>query len=454
MASADGELGDELSADATTLFTIGDFGEAARLWTQAARLFDTAGKDSRAAIARRACDRALEAQAQERSAGPSPSLRLQFRPPEPKPRESWHEKWKEEWKDLDIATERFCDRPNAPSLHFTDDNPTHDYNPHTVFRYEEQEPMRNVAKAFQEVVDIETGKQFQSRSDFVNEARRAWASHPEWAETERIVSLDDDVDIDEWEMRGSRHRITTQLDDIFEHEPPVATRPMSARPPSTAKTTVRKGQRSKTQRKWAAHSLGKSPNIYDHSWTDIDEMWLKRNRERQAVHFYPDFPDEMTKSEFKRRMKLKDNVKKPEINSWGTPRAECLCHDWKGPKGKKPRVTSTPPHPNNRSRRMANRAHDAKSVGWKADPDGSVATHFEDSPSQGTVYHYTPQPLYRHEDRDSSGSSHRGRGASKNRSTAELLEEFNDTMDGALEKTTVGFYSQLPPADAMNLAMH
>jgi len=84
-----------LSIDATTLFTIGDYQEASKLWGKSAGLFEKCGKTSRATIARRACDKALEALRAERI-GPNDSGLIGER-----------KEW--EW-DLDEATERFCDK--------------------------------------------------------------------------------------------------------------------------------------------------------------------------------------------------------------------------------------------------------------------------------------------------------------------------------------------------------
>ena len=66
-------------------------------------------------------------------------------------------------------------------------------------------------------------------------------------------------------------------------------------------------------------------------WQDIDDMMLKRNRQCDSVHYYPDFPtDEITRAEFKRRSKLLDYLREPVVTSWGSLKKECCCPQEKG----------------------------------------------------------------------------------------------------------------------------
>ena len=96
-----------LVTDATTLYTIGDFGEAAKLWGKAAGLLENADKHERATVARRASDRALEELAKQRSRGEGDSEDVDRKfPLKGRPTEEW-KNW--EW-NLDEATERFCDK--------------------------------------------------------------------------------------------------------------------------------------------------------------------------------------------------------------------------------------------------------------------------------------------------------------------------------------------------------
>ena len=330
-------------------------------------------------------------------------------------------------------------------------------------RFERQSPMRSVAKAFDRVVEREVAS---SRSDIVEEARRAWAANPEWAEVERRVALDDEDDLEGGRV-GSRQRFMKDVgDQIHRLEGKMdAERALRRSKASRAiKAGGSRSTRSRAAKRLAQHSLGKSPNVYDHTWADIDEMWLKRNREKEAVHFYPGYPDEITKSEFNRRNRLRDVQWEPERNAWGSPRAECLCHDWRGPREKKSlRPKSSPPskghmpHPNDRSRRKANPAHAAPSVGWAAAPDDETVRHWDEpvSVQEATAYNYTPQPLYRHDEGTPprrGPSSDRGSSMAPS-TTTELLEQFTDSMDEAVERTMVGFYRSLSPSMALNDAM-
>ena len=92
-----------------------------------------------------------------------------------------------------------------------------------------------------------------------------------------------------------------------------------------------------------------------------------------------------------------------------------------------------------------------------AAPDDETVRHWDEpvSVQEATAYKYTPQPLYRHDEGTPprrGPSSDRGSSMAPS-TTTELLEQFTDTMDEAVERTMVGFYRSLSPSTALNDAM-
>ena len=242
--------------------------------------------------------------------------------------------------------------------------------------------------------------EYHARSDFAQQAHAAWVAHPEWGASERRLELDD-YDEDEYSA----------------HDKPYPRSPSKKRP-----STVGSPRRlpKKAEKRFAVHSLGKSPHQSNYTWKEIDEMWLQKNTEREAVHVFEGYEGEpLTKSEFHRRNKYKEVKSKPTINTWGSPRKECLCHSpgWgvgptantMGPKKQSHRKSQrgtrirppSPPHPNSRARRRANGAYEAPSVGWTPSPEHDPELDdIQSPPEHGTVYKYTPTPLYRTPERD------------------------------------------------------
>ena len=181
-------IADELSADATTLFTIGDYAEAASLWGKSAYLFEGAGKMNRSVIALRARDTALEKLHASKRRSPSSSSRMD----PSSPRDRSHQSWKQDW--LANSTEILMDDMyGTGDIHRDAENDRH--------HHQEKKRVKGglivgrLTQAIDDMVEREVTErletEYHARSDFAQQAHAAWVAHPEWGESERRLELDD-----------------------------------------------------------------------------------------------------------------------------------------------------------------------------------------------------------------------------------------------------------------------